>query len=78
MEPIINLEEKPGKTVGRRKPPGDSFATAMTLQELLVEVGKSQRRGICPRGVFRFRTFEDADAWTLKMLARCREPKTAS
>ena len=78
VEPIINLEDRPGKTVGRRKPPRDSFAAAMALQGTLVEVGKSQRRGICPRGVFRFHTFEEADTWTLKMLARRREQTIAS
>ena len=27
-------------------------------------------RGICPRGVYRFRTFEEADAWMIKMMAQ--------
>ena len=27
-------------------------------------------RGICPRGVYRFRTFEEADAWMIKMVAQ--------
>lgn len=27
-------------------------------------------RGICPKGVYRFRTFEEADQWMEKMIAR--------
>jgi len=27
-------------------------------------------RGICPRGVYRFRTFEEADAWMIKMVTQ--------
>ena len=27
-------------------------------------------RGICPRGVYRFQTFEEADAWMIKMVAQ--------
>jgi hypothetical protein len=27
-------------------------------------------RGICPRGVYRFKTFEEADEWMIKMIAR--------
>lgn len=31
-------------------------------------------RGLCPKGVFRFRSHEEADAWMMKMLAKsaCR------
>jgi hypothetical protein len=26
--------------------------------------------GVCPRGVYRFKTFEEAEQWKIKMLAR--------
>lgn len=27
-------------------------------------------RGICPKGVYRFRTFEEADQWMIRMMAK--------
>ncbi|TAJ96844.1 MAG: hypothetical protein EPO39_19705 [Candidatus Manganitrophaceae bacterium] len=27
-------------------------------------------RGICPKGVYRFRTFEEADRWMIRMIAK--------
>jgi hypothetical protein len=29
-----------------------------------------QGKGICPKGVYRFKTFEEADEWMNRMLAR--------
>jgi hypothetical protein len=78
VEPITNIEEFPGKTVGRRRPPRDSFAAGMGLQKSAVAFFKVMKRGICPRGVFRFRTFEEADEWMLKMMARPRKQTSAS
>lgn len=70
MKPIINLEETIGKTVGRRRPPLDSLKAAMALQQTVVELQKSFGNRLFPRGVYRFRSHEDADAWTWKMLTR--------
>lgn len=69
MEPAVNVEEKIGKTVGRRRKV-DSVQYAAGLQRLANNVARSQRRGICPRGVFRFHTHEEADQWLTKMMAR--------
>jgi hypothetical protein len=70
MKPAINFEEKIGKTVGRRRMPGDPFAYGMALQKNGIELSKSLGlRGI-PRGVFRFRSHEEADAWLMKQLTR--------
>ena len=73
MEPIINIEEKIGKTVGRRVAPRDSFTYAMGLQKTLVQLRKSLGCGFVPKGVFRFHTHEEADEWMQKMLARRRK-----
>ena len=46
------------------------FAYGMALQKTGVELAKTFRlRGI-PKGVFRFRSHEEADAWLMKHLTR--------
>jgi hypothetical protein len=62
--PVINVDERIGKTVGRRRPP----AKPAGLQETLNQVFASQGHFLCPRGVFRFKTHEEANAWSQKML----------
>jgi hypothetical protein len=62
MEPIINLEEIPGKTVGKIR----QHSPAETLNRM---IGRFQAMGLklpFPKGVFRFKTFEEADAWEMK------------
>lgn len=57
MKPVVNLEETPGKVVGRN-------TTAVDDYDRLVAAGRSvMPRLPFPKGVYRFRTFEDADAW---------------
>jgi len=70
METIVNLEETPGKTVGRRKPAANTLdpnahrkADAKAWQEAF-------RNGGLPKGVYKFHSHEEADAWTWKMLTR--------
>lgn len=64
--PVINVEEFIGKTVGRRVPPKSGVALQVTLNQAL----KSQKLGVCPRGVYRFNSHEEADAWMWKMTNR--------
>jgi hypothetical protein len=73
MNPIINIQDRAGKTVGRRKPPRDSFAAGMKLQELAVEWGKTSGQGLVPKGVYRFNSHEEADQWMWKMISRPRK-----
>lgn len=75
MKPIVNLEETPGKVVGRGRPVNYDRLVAMS-------------EGIMPRlpypkGVFRFRTHEEANAWKDQNIlqaalkkARARQNKT--
>jgi hypothetical protein len=67
--PIFNDEPQKLKIVGKR-----SGIIAPTLEnaETLLNTMRQLRggRGICPRGVYRFKTFEEADEWMLKMIAR--------
>lgn len=68
MEPIINLDDPVGKTVGRRKAPSDSLSYALGLQRTLNQMAPLR----VPRGVFRFKTYEEADAWLMDHLTRKR------
>lgn len=70
QEPFINLMEKIDRQVGRRKQQTDGLRTGMALQALGVELHRSFKHRWCPKGVYRFKTHEEADAWTIKMLAR--------
>jgi hypothetical protein len=71
MKHPINMEEQIGKTVGRRAELSDPFAYAMGLQRTANEIRRlTVGRGLCPKGVFKFKTHEEADAWMSKMLAQ--------
>jgi len=65
MEPVINLEEKVGKTVGQRRAPNP-----LRTQPDEVENAKHWQQtfgGMRVRpGVYRFTSFEAADEWTRK------------
>ncbi|MCI0697811.1 hypothetical protein L0337_38160 [candidate division KSB1 bacterium] len=66
---IFNDEPSKIKIVGKR-----SGKIAPTLENvtILIDTMRQLRggRGICPRGVYRFKTFEEADEWMLKMIAQ--------
>lgn len=71
MKPIINLDETPGKVVGRRLSPSDPLV--ITERQRAKEARAWQRafRGLpIPKGVYRFRTHEEADEWLWQMLTR--------
>lgn len=56
------------KTVGRRAQPWRvSPEQALTWQTRAATL--FGRRPVCPRGVFRFRSHEEADEWMLRALA---------
>lgn len=62
-------DERPEmKVVGRKSRVRSGLVHADAMQRLAMEL----RRGkpFMPKGVFRFKTFEEADAWKLKMLTR--------
>ena len=48
----------------------------MQLQAMSVELHKAFKHRWMPKGVYRFKTHEEADAWMTKMLARSSLPKT--
>jgi hypothetical protein len=55
MKPMVKLEELPGKVVGRVRP--IQYDSLVDLAEGLMP------RLPYPRGVYRFRSFEEADSW---------------
>jgi len=70
MKPTINLEEQIGKTVGRRRSPRDAFEYGMQLQKAGGELMRTFGKGRIPKGVFRFHSHEEADAWMMKYLTQ--------
>ena len=67
-QPIANLDEQIGRTVGRIRPAdyGRLEASAEALMPRLP----------FPKGVYRFRTFEEADAWTEQHILRAARKKS--
>ncbi len=64
-EMVINVDEKIAKVVGRMPPATEAFTRAMRLQQTVNRL-QSHLTGICPTGVFRFDSHEEA---SLKRLA---------
>ena len=62
MEPIVNQEETPGKFVGKmpRRTPAEA------IDRMVREFHSLGLKLPYPKGVYRFKTFEEADAWAWK------------
>jgi hypothetical protein len=77
VKPIVNLEEQPGKTVGRRT------TIPVDYDRLVRNATALMPRLPFPKGVFRFHTHEEADAWTNQhilqgALRKARAPQDAT
>jgi len=70
-ERIAERDKLPMKVVGRRRWRGGLLATAPLLRLSLALRGD---KPFLPRGVYRFRSFEESDEWILKMLTRPPKP----
>ena len=75
-KPIVNVGEKIDRFVGRRAAMPDSLQAGMQLQETAAQLHQSLKHRWMPKGVYRFKTHEEADEWMTKMLARSTLPKT--
>jgi hypothetical protein len=75
-KPFVNVEEKIDRFVGRRTGTPDSLRAGMQLQATAAQLHKSFGHRWWPKGVYRFKTHEEADAWMTKMLAQSGLPKT--
>ena len=61
-------EELPMKVVGRK---GQARVDALAIDSMQRMANELRRgRPFIPKGVHRFKTFEEADAWTLRMMTR--------
>ena len=59
--PVVNVEETIGKVVGRRVPPNPT-----KVQEIGGQIYRSRQFRVCPKGVYRFQTHEEANQWMMK------------
>ncbi len=57
-------DDVPRKVVGRRKVAIGGWENASKLQDLANKMNRG--RTTWPRGVYRFRSFEEADAWWIQ------------
>ena len=73
MNPVLDLEEKIGKAVGRRIV-RDSFRYGMDLQKTGAQLARTFGHASMPKGAFKFQSHEEADAW----LTKYRTPKNPS
>lgn len=78
MKPIDDSRPWTMKVVGRR----DSADTPLPDAQILLTTAWALRgeAGLAPRGLFRFHSFEEADQWMNRMMARTfgRRPSTTS
>lgn len=72
MKPLINLQDPIGRTVGRRRPPSGLAAETTYTPADARDWQRAFRTPGIPRGVYRFASHEEADAWLMKMLTRAR------
>jgi hypothetical protein len=70
VEPVINLEEFIGKEVGKRRAPHDLVKAAIDIQNSAADFHRAFKPPFLPKGVYRFRSHEEADAWVWKMITR--------
>ena len=65
---VQSSHELPMKVIGRKGKPTVNLEIANDFLKLMRTL-----RGVrpfIPKGVWRFKTFEEADAWTLRMITR--------
>ena len=68
--PIVNVEEKIDRIVGRRKPGYGNLEARFKIQETGLEMQRAFDHRWRVHGVFKFKSHEEADEWMLKMMAR--------
>jgi hypothetical protein len=69
---VINIEETIGKQVGRRRPPADPLRVGSDLNKLATGLALAAGHKLPRRGVFRFRSHEEADQWMMLKIQRER------
>ena len=74
MATVVNLDEKIGKWVGSRRPPAVALKAVMQTAEESRGWKKAFGTPHIPRGVYRFKSHEEADQWLIKMLTKPMNP----
>jgi hypothetical protein len=69
-QPFINLEEKIDRIVGNRKKPPNGLSLATSTKAGAIGWEKALGGVRVPRGVYRFKTHEEADQWLWRMITR--------
>jgi hypothetical protein len=69
-QPFINVEEKIDRFVGRRTGQPDGLSTATSNKAESIAWRKAFGGVRVPRGVYRFKTHEEADEWLWRMITR--------
>ena len=64
----------PFKTVGRRIPAADFITTVKFLETVVALRGT---KPFIPKGVYRFKTHEEAQSWSERMMTRPSDGKSA-
>ena len=67
---FINVGEKIDRFVGRRTKMPDALSTATSNQADAIAWRRALGGVRVPRGVYRFKTHEEADQWLWRMIAR--------
>jgi len=70
MGPFINAQEKIDRIVGKRTKTPDGLSTATSHKAESIAWQRSLGGVRVPRGVYRFKTHEDADQWLWRMITR--------
>lgn len=61
--PVVNIQDNVGKVVGRRQPP-----KPVNVQYMAADIFSMNGYPVSPgKGVYRFKTFEEADQWNKEM-----------
>lgn len=68
--PAVNVEESIERVVGRRQPAQNALASTASTKADSVAWQKALGGVRIPRGVYRFKTHEEADQWLWRMIAR--------
>jgi hypothetical protein len=78
MKPVVNIQEGIGKIVGQRTPRKNTLAPVPGEIEDVKAWRAAFPTLFVPRGVYRFRSHEEADEWLWKMLTRKKDQKRDS
>ena len=71
-QPFVNVEEKIDRFVGKRTQTPDALSTKTSNKADALAWQKAFQTNGVPRGVYRFKTHEEADEWLWRMITRQR------